>query len=103
MKFVLGLILLFTCAPSLANDVVVPVRNLNEKQAYIAELKQIIAEIDADLIKCKRAQRNWKTATAIGAVGTVATGTAAIIQGIQIKKLKNAEKQANQAENADEE
>lgn len=59
------------------------------KQMQIASLKREISELEIQLSECKRKNKNWRTATWIGAAGTVATGTGAIIQGVKLNKLKN--------------
>ena len=58
------------------------------KQMQIASLKREISELEIQLSECQRKNKNWRTATWIGAAGTVATGTAAIVQGVKLNKLK---------------
>jgi len=67
------------------------------KQMELSKLKREVSELEIKLSECKRKNKNWKTATWIGAAGTVATGTAAIVQGVKLNNLKkeksNAQKQ----------
>ena len=58
------------------------------RQMQIASLKREIIELENQLSECKRKNKNWRTATWIGAAGTVATGTAAIVQAVKLNKLK---------------
>jgi hypothetical protein len=59
---------------------------LAERSAYLARLSEEIAEIDSELTRCKKANNNWKIATAIGAVGIVGS---AVGIGIQASMIKN--------------
>ena len=67
-----------------------------QKQMQIASLKREIGELELQLNECKRKNKNWKTATYVGAAGTAVTGVAAIAQGI---KLNNIKKEKNKNEN----
>ena len=67
-----------------------------QKQMQIASLKREITELEIQLNECKRKNKNWKTATYVGAAGTAITGVAAIAQGI---KLNNIKKEKNKNEN----
>ena len=58
------------------------------RQMELSKLKREVSELEIKLSECKRKNKNWKTATWIGAAGTVATGTAAIVQGVKLNKLK---------------
>jgi len=59
-----------------------------------------MSEINSELARCKKAQKGWIAATVVGGVGTVATGTAAIVQGVKLskqnKKSDNTPKKDNQ-------
>ena len=46
------------------------------KQMQIASLKREISDLEIQLNECQRKNKNWRTATWVGAAGTVATGTA---------------------------
>ena len=59
------------------------------KTTQIEQLKTAIAEIDSEFLRCKKSKSAWTTATVVGGVGVVATGTAATIQGIKLKQIKN--------------
>ena len=61
------------------------------KEEMVAELKEEIAKIDSEMQRCKKAKDGWVAATVIGGAGVVATGTAAIVQSVQIKKKEAAE------------
>ena len=68
------------------------------RQMQIASLKREISELEIKLQECSRKNKNWKTATWIGAAGTVATGTAAIVQGVKLNKLKKENESAGKTE-----
>ena len=67
-----------------------------QKQMQIASLRREIDELETQLSECQRKNKNWKTATYVGAAGTAVTGVAAIAQGI---KLNNIKKEKNKNEN----
>jgi len=58
------------------------------RQMELSKLKREVSELEIKLSECKRKNKNWRTATWIGAAGTVATGTAAIVQGVKLNNLK---------------
>ena len=62
------------------------------KTAQVEELKVAIAEIDSEFLRCKQSKTLWTTATVVGGVGVVATGTAAAVQGAKIIKNKKEQK-----------
>ena len=68
------------------------------RQMQIASLKREISELEIKLSECSRKNKNWKTATWIGAAGTVATGTAAIVQAVKLNKLKQENESAGKTE-----
>ncbi len=75
------------------------------RQMQIASLKREISELEIKLAECSRKNKNWKTATWIGAAGVATTGTAAIIQGVKLNKLKrenSAENKETTGDNKDE-
>lgn len=90
MRIVFGLLVMLCITGAHGADTDAPQMSTSEKQIYISELQKLISDIDADILRCERTQRNWKTGTILGGIGTVATGTAAAIQAVQIQKLKKA-------------
>lgn len=54
----------------------------------IAILENDIRILDEEIAKCKKQKKGWIAATVIGAVGTVATGVAAGVQGVKLKEKK---------------
>lgn len=68
------------------------------RQMQIASLKREISELEIKLAECSRKNKNWRTATWVGAAGTVATGTAAIVQGVKLNKLKKENESAGKTE-----
>ena len=82
----LGLLVCFV-AP-MAQAVVYTIDDTTQKQMQISSLKREITDLENQLAECKRKNKNWRTATWIGAAGTVATGTGAIIQGVKLHNLK---------------
>lgn len=68
------------------------------RQMQIASLKREISELEIKLGECTRKNKNWRTATWVGAAGTVATGTAAIVQGVKLNKLKKENESAGKTE-----
>lgn len=77
------LIMLMLPVATMADDDIV------SKQAYIETLRTEIEKIDSEMARCQKTKSGWTAATVIGGVGTVATGTAAIIQGVKLGKQKN--------------
>lgn len=61
------------------------------KEQLVRELKEEIAQIDTEMIRCEKAKKGWVAATVVGGVGVAATGTAAIVQGVKINQ-QNKEK-----------
>ena len=61
------------------------------KEQLVRELKEEIAQIDAEMVRCEKAKKGWVAATVVGGVGVAATGTAAIVQGVKINQ-QNKEK-----------
>ena len=68
------------------------------RQMELSKLKREVSELEIKLSECKRKNKNWRTATLIGAAGTVATGTAAIVQGVKLNNLKKEKANAKQNE-----
>lgn len=65
------------------------------KEQLVRELKEEIAQIDSEMIRCENTKKGWVAATVVGGVGVAATGTAAIVQGIKVnqqRKEKTEEK-----------
>ena len=86
MKRFLLFLILFIPRVVLAEEVSVDTDM--QRAMQIAALKREVSELEIQLSECKRKNKNWKTATWIGAAGTVATGTAAIVQGVKLNNLK---------------
>ena len=66
-----------------------------QKTAIVEQLKSAIAEIDSEFMRCKRSKSAWTVATVVGSAGVVATGTAAAIQGIKLKQIKDKKEAKN--------
>jgi hypothetical protein len=96
MKKVLLFLILFIPQIVLAEDA--NVSDDMSKQMELSKLKREVSELEIKLSECKRKNKNWKTATWIGAAGTVATGTAAIVQGVKLNNLKKEKANAKQNE-----
>ena len=94
MKKLVFIILLFIPEFTYADDVAIDM----SRQMQIASLKREISELEIKLAECSRKNKNWKTATWIGAAGTVATGTAAVVQGVKLHKLKQENESAGKTE-----
>lgn len=88
------IILLFIPAFAHADDAAIDM----SRQMQIASLKREISELEIKLSECSRKNKNWRTATWIGAAGTVATGTAAIVQGVKLNKLKKENESSGKTE-----
>lgn len=89
MRYVFVFLLLFYISPNivLADD------DIAAKQAYIETLRTEITKIDSEILRCRQTKSGWTAATVIGGVGTVATGTVAIIQGVKLGKQKKDNKE----------
>ena len=97
MKKVLVIFLiLFSPVAARADDANVP--DDMARQMELSKLKREVSELEIKLSECKRKNKNWRTATWIGAAGTVATGTAAIVQGVKLNNLKKEKANAKQNE-----
>jgi len=94
MKRVYIILLVFSVPFAHADDVAIDM----SRQMQIASLKREISELEIKLAECSRKNKNWRTATWIGAAGTVATGTAAIVQGVKLNKLKKENESAGKTE-----
>lgn len=97
----LGLLVCFV-AP-MAHADVYAIDDAMQKQMQISSLKREIADLESQLAECKRKNKNWRTATWIGAAGTVATGTGAIIQGVKLHNLKKQNDMKDTAKKDDKE
>lgn len=64
------------------------VQEILEKQKIINTLESDIAILDKEIQDCKKQKKGWIAATVIGGAGVLATGTAAIVQGVKIKDAK---------------
>ena len=58
------------------------------KQELVKELKEEIAQIDSEMLRCQSSKKKWIAATVVGGVGVVATGAAAIVQSVNANKKK---------------
>ena len=96
MKKILLFLILFIPQIVRADDAVVSDDMV--KQLELSKLKREVSELEIKLSECKRKNKNWRTATWIGAAGTVATGTAAIVQGVKLNNLKKEKANAKQTE-----
>lgn len=67
-----------------------------DEAKVIAILEKDIRILDAEIKKCENSKKGWIAATVIGSAGVVATGTAAIVQGVQISKKKDELKKTKQ-------
>lgn len=67
-----------------------------DEARVIATLEKDIRILDAEIKKCENSKKGWIAATVIGSAGVVATGTAAIVQGVQISKKKDELKNTKQ-------
>ena len=67
-----------------------------QKQMQIASLRREIDELELQLSECQRKNKNWKTATYVGAAGTAVTGVAAIAQGIKLNNIKKEKNKPNE-------
>jgi hypothetical protein len=65
-------------------------------QTQIDLLRKEIMELDKDLMECKQGLKGWTAATAVGAVGTVATGVGVAIQGASLHKIKKEQQESSQ-------
>ena len=96
MKKILLFLILFIPQIVRADDAVVSDDMV--KQLELSKLKREVSELEIKLSECKRKNKNWRTATWIGEAGTVATGTAAIVQGVKLNNLKKEKANAKQNE-----
>lgn len=89
MKRILFFVFMLLPISATASDVVA-------LQTQIDLLRNEITQLDKDLMECKQGLKGWTAATALGAVGTVATGVGATIQGVSLHKLKKEQQQEKQ-------
>ena len=61
------------------------------KEELVNELKDEIQQIDSEMLRCEKVKKGWKTATVVGSIGVVATGTAAIVQTVNANKKQQTE------------
>lgn len=62
---------------------------ISDDAEAIAILENDIRILDEEIAKCKKQKKGWIAATVVGSVGTVATGTAAVVQGVKLKDKKD--------------
>ena len=60
-----------------------------DEARVIKILENDIRILDAEIKKCENSKKGWTAATVIGSAGVVATGVAAIVQGVQISNKKD--------------
>ncbi len=65
-----------------------------EDARNIQILENDIRILDAEIKKCESSKKGWIAGTVIGSAGVLATGIAAIVQGVQISDTKKATKEA---------
>ena len=53
-------------------------------------MRDEIIQIESETMRCEKSKKGWIAATVIGGTGVVATGTAAIVQGIKLKEQQKA-------------
>jgi len=58
------------------------------KEQLVNELKEEIAQIDSEMVRCQKTKKGWVVATVVGGVGVAATGTAAIVQSVKMNQQK---------------
>ncbi len=68
---------------------VVPGTEGMSEMEVIAQLKQDIAVLDDEILKCERKRKGWVAATVVGGVGVVGTGVAALVQNSKIQEKKS--------------
>ena len=95
--YILIFLILFSPVAARADDTGVMDADMS-KQMELSKLKREVSELEIKLSECERKNKNWRTATWIGAAGTVATGTAAIVQGVKLNNLKKEKANAKQDE-----
>ena len=95
MKIFLLLFVLFLPAVVRADDGGMNDADM-QKQMQIASLRREIDELETQLSECQRKNKNWKTATYVGAAGTAVTGVAAIAQGIKLNNIKKEKNKPNE-------
>ncbi len=61
-----------------------------EKMAYVSQLQTEISELDSKLSECKLDRKKWTVVTAVGGVGTVATGVGIGVQAHKLHELKKS-------------
>jgi len=71
------------------NEEDLSIQEVLEKQKTINTLESDIAILDKEISDCQKSKKGWIAATVIGGAGIVATGTAAIVQGVKIKNAKD--------------
>jgi len=90
-KIFLSFFGIMTCFPHAFCDDDFIVDEIQYKEQLIRELKEEIAQIDSEMIRCERVKKGWVAATVVGGVGVAATGTAAIVQGVKINQQNKTE------------
>ena len=83
------------CAPSFGTDINSEIR---EKEEIVRTLRDEIAQIESETLRCEKSKKGWIAATVIGGTGVVATGTAAIVQGVKLKEKQNQIKEPESKE-----
>ena len=96
LTLVLGVFYGADAAVKVKNDTQTPyateiggMNSMTEEDARaIATLENDIRILDTEIKKCENSKKGWTAATVIGSAGVVATGVAAIVQGVQISNKK---------------
>lgn len=94
--FVFGLLAMFIGAGADAATITYSNQNAGfqdeeltlEDARTIQTLENDLRILDAEIKKCESSKKGWTAATVIGSAGVVATGVAAIVQGVKISDTK---------------
>ena len=71
-------------------------QEIRQKEEILNTLKNEIAQIDSEMIRCEKTKKGWVAATVVGGVGVVSTGVAAGVQGAKIHDQKQDINRQNQ-------
>ena len=85
-------VLLIMCICNAYADDTKLAEQIRYKEEVLQTLKNEIAQIESETLRCEKSRKGWIAATVIGGTGVVATGTAAIVQGVELNQQKNSKK-----------
>ena len=71
------------------------------KEEIVHALREEILQIESETLRCEKSKKGWIAATVIGGTGVVATGTAAIVQGVKLKEKQKSKKETKEAKEGD--